>query len=121
MQSLKVARALVGVAIVVFISAGCVNTSPIAAPSDDPELVEGQQVYVSQCASCHGVQGEGGRGNQLSEGLVLSSFPSPLDQVELVINGSGQMPAYGKRLSEEQIAAVTRYTREVINSAGLGE
>ena len=120
MQSLKVARTVV-VATVAFISAGCINTSPIAAPSDDPELVEGQQVYASQCASCHGVQGEGGRGNQLSEGRVLTAYPNASDQLELVVNGSGQMPAYGKRLSEEQLAAVTRYTREVINSAGLGE
>lgn len=109
------------VATVAVIAAGCINNSPIAAPGDDAELVEGQQVYASQCASCHGVQGEGGRGKQLSEGTVLSAFPSPSDQLELVVNGSGQMPAFGKRLSEEQLAAVTRYTREVINTAGPGE
>lgn len=106
---------------IVFMLAGCINTSPIGAPSDDAELVAGQQVYASQCASCHGVQGQGGRGAQLSDGSVLSTYPTAADQLDVVVNGKGQMPAYGKRLSEEQLAAVVRYTREVINTAGTGE
>ncbi len=120
MRSLKVVRAA-GIVVVVLLLAGCINTSPIAAPSGDAELVAGQQVFASQCASCHGVQGQGGRGTQLSDGSVLSAYPNPADQLDLVVNGRGQMPAYGKRLSEEQLAAVVRYTREVINTAGTGE
>ena len=106
---------------VALVAAGCINDSQVAAPSDDAELLAGQQIYATQCASCHGLQGEGGRGKQLNEGLVLSAFPNPSDQLDVVVDGSGQMPAFGKRLSEEQLAAVTRYTREVINNAGPGE
>ncbi|NNF54115.1 MAG: c-type cytochrome [Acidimicrobiales bacterium] len=119
-RSLRVTRGI-GMAAILLVAASCINTSTIAAPSDDVELVEGQQVYTSQCASCHGVQGEGGRGKRLNEGEVLATYPNASDQLDLIVNGSGQMPAYGKRLSDEQINAVVRYTREVINSAGVEE
>ena len=100
---------------------GCIDNSALSAPNDDPELVAGQQVYTSQCASCHGAQGGGGRGNQLTEGMVLNAFPDPAAEVAQIVNGKGQMPAFGKRLTEEQIANVVRYTREVLNDAPARE
>jgi mono/diheme cytochrome c family protein len=98
------------------IGAGCVAGVVPEAPADDPELVQGRDVYIANCVSCHGGAGAGGRGNKLNEGQVLESFPDPADQVALVTGGRQAMPAFGDRLSNEEIEAVVRFTREVLAS-----
>ena len=41
-------------------------------------------------------------------------YPDPADQVAVVTNGRGGMPAFGDKLTEEEIAAVVEYTRTVL-------
>jgi mono/diheme cytochrome c family protein len=99
--------------------AGCgggEQTAPMpgGADADDTELLAGRDVWLSSCASCHGAAGRGGVGPKLSDGVVGERFPDAEDQVALVTDGSGTMPAMGGRLTPEQIAAVVRYTREVL-------
>lgn len=84
-----------------------------AAPSDDPVLVEGQQIYSQNCASCHGAAGGGGYGKKLA-GVVTTNYPNIDDQIALITNGKGAMPSFSKKLTAEQILAVSRYTREVL-------
>lgn len=86
-----------------------------AAPADDPELVLGRTVYANQCASCHGPDGGGGRGTQLNGGMLERAHPDPAAQRDIVANGRGTMPGFSGRLSAEEIDAVVRYTREIIN------
>jgi len=76
-------------------------------------LVEGQQVYSQNCASCHGAAGQGGYGKKLA-GVVTEKYPNIDDQIALITNGKGAMPSFSKKLSADQITAVTRYTREVL-------
>jgi len=90
------------------------GSSP-AAPSDNPVLVEGQQIYSQNCASCHGAAGGGGYGPKLA-GVVSTKYPNIDDQIALITNGKGAMPSFSKKLTAEQITAVTRYTREVLGS-----
>ena len=101
---------VVGTATLAACSGG--GSSP-AAPADDPELVQGQQIYSQNCASCHGAAGGGGYGKKLS-GVVTTKYPNIDDQLALITNGQGAMPAFSKKLTAEQIRAVTRYTREVL-------
>ncbi len=85
----------------------------IATPTD-PVLAEGQKVYRSQCASCHGTKGGGGQGSKLA-GVVEVKFPNIDDHIRIIAEGKGGgMPAFGKRLTAEQIEAVARYEREVL-------
>ncbi len=101
--------ALVGFA---FVVAAC-GAGAVALPADaDDQLRLGQQVYSRSCASCHGGAGGGGLGTQLSDGKVLAAFPDEADQAALISDGRKGMPAFGERLSEDEIAAVVRYTRE---------
>ncbi|MDA3040513.1 MAG: cytochrome c, partial [Actinomycetota bacterium] len=76
--------------------------------------VEGREVYGSLCASCHTADGSGGRGPALNQGRVVEAYPDVEDQIELVTNGRAAMPAFSGSLSADEIAAVVRYTREVI-------
>jgi cytochrome c oxidase cbb3-type subunit III len=75
----------------------------------------GQAIYTANCASCHGADGGGGIGPQLSGGAVVDRFPDADDQVDFVTHGRGSMPAFGGRLSAAEIRAVVEYTR-----TGLG-
>lgn len=93
-------------------AAGCSSEETPAAPSD-PVLAEGQQVYNSQCAGCHGRAGGGGFGSKLA-GEVTEAYPDISDQIALIAAGKGQMPGFEGRLSDEQLEAVALYTREVL-------
>jgi mono/diheme cytochrome c family protein len=105
----------------------------------DPVLAEGQEIYAAQCAGCHGGSGEGNTGRPLA-GEVYLTFPDIEGHIAWITNGSpaagtpygdpnrpggqhisqdgfGEMPAFGDSLTEEQILAVARYEREVLDSA----
>ncbi|HJX90886.1 MAG TPA: cytochrome b N-terminal domain-containing protein [Pyrinomonadaceae bacterium] len=71
---------------------------------------QGALVFHSkQCINCHSIGGAGGlRGPALDS--VAARFTS--DQlVRQVIQGSGNMPAYGKNLSPAEVAAVVAFMR----------
>jgi mono/diheme cytochrome c family protein len=95
--------------------AACSTGSSPAAPSDDPVLVEGQQIFSQNCASCHGSSGGGGFGAKLA-GVVTTKYPNIDDEISVIANGKGSMPAWNQKLSADQITAVARYTREVLGS-----
>ncbi|NNE72926.1 MAG: cytochrome c [Acidimicrobiales bacterium] len=80
----------------------------------DPVLLEGRQIYQVRCQSCHGSNGGGGRGPNIQSDQVVTAYPDPADQEAFVAAGKGQMPAYAERLTAAEIAAVVRYTREVL-------
>lgn len=82
------------------------------AGTTTPSGIDGAFVFSENCASCHGQEGEGGFGPELAGGAVVKAFPDPDDQVRFVSDGSGPMPAFGSRLSTEEIEAVVAYTRE---------
>ena len=81
----------------------------------DPVLAEGRAVYAKHCASCHGRSGGGGQGPRLNNGAVVEAYPDVDDQVAVVADGNGTMPSFVGRLTDRQIEAVTRYTREVLS------
>ncbi|HXQ71180.1 MAG TPA: c-type cytochrome, partial [Pyrinomonadaceae bacterium] len=73
-----------------------------------PLEIQGAVVFHSkQCINCHSVGGAGGL-----RGPTLDSVATRLtaDQlVRQVIQGSGNMPAYGKNLSPAEVAAVVSF------------
>ena len=78
-----------------------------------PGEVDGAQVFSNRCASCHGSDGGGGLGPQLSGGRAVARFPDIADQIKVITDGRGGMPGFGSRLSEAEIAAVAEYTRSL--------
>jgi mono/diheme cytochrome c family protein len=88
------------------------------------------------CAACHGGQGEGGVGPQLSGGKVLQTFPKFADQLYWVMEGTqgfqqqglttygtgvkkplggGNMPAWGDALTADKLIGVVRHEREKLS------
>lgn len=105
-----------------------------AATLEPPSLGEadpltfGEQVYASNCATCHGATGGGGVGPAMN-GLT-DNFSDPADQIEWIQLGSagfqsegrstygdnatpiaGGMPGWEGVLTPEEIAAVVFYER----------
>jgi cytochrome c oxidase subunit 2 len=90
----------------------------MAAQADDPSktfshedlMARGQKVFESRCAACHGAQGQGGVGKKL-DGSPIVNDPDPMKQVEVVLNGRNQMPAWKGQLSPTEIASVVTFTK----------
>jgi cbb3-type cytochrome c oxidase subunit III len=75
---------------------------------------EGREIFAEAgCGSCHVLEAAGGTGT-IGPNLDESSPAKPL-VVDRVTNGQGAMPAFGDRLSEEQIDTVADF---VVQSAG---
>lgn len=103
----------------VIVLSSCAGSSPAVPTSAngavDEELVIGLSIYEDKCASCHGVSGGGGTGSKLADGAVIEAYPDVNAQIAVVMTGPKSMPAFETQLSAEEIAAVVRYTREVLN------
>jgi mono/diheme cytochrome c family protein len=76
-----------------------------------PANAEGAAIFEDTCARCHGAEGQGVTAPALA-GTVVDRYPDPADQIAVVTQGSGAMPAFGGALSPEQIEAVVSFTRE---------
>ena len=115
----KIVEGLVAAAVVVFVVLLFTN-DPTPPPAVHPDVVaaaggvDGAAVFGQRCAGCHGGDGSGGIGPRLAAGRVLANFPDPQDQIAVVTDGRGGMPAFAERLTPDEIAAVVDYTRTVL-------
>ncbi len=115
----KIVEGLVAAAVVVFVVLLFTN-DPTPPPAVHPDVVaaaggvDGAALFGQRCAGCHGGDGSGGIGPRLAAGRVVANYPDPQDQIAVVTNGRGGMPAFAERLSPEEIAAVVDYTRTVL-------
>jgi mono/diheme cytochrome c family protein len=71
--------------------------------------------YKTNCVSCHG---QDGRGSPVGKSLHTADFHSAQVQQQsdaqlagVVAEGRGNMPAFGTRLSKDQIDALVKYIR----------
>jgi mono/diheme cytochrome c family protein len=91
---------------------------PASVPAQEVPI---EETYRRQCAACHGEQGRG-------DGRMARRFkPPPADfqdpegvakrtdeeLVEVITDGRASMPAFGDVLSEEVVAAVVTYVRDL--------
>lgn len=81
-------------------------------PPGDPQA--GAQIYAVQCASCHGPQGEGGIGKVLQASNFIQS-QSTAELVTLIQEGrpGTLMAGFADRLSEQEIADIVAWVREL--------
>ncbi|MGH8925983.1 MAG: c-type cytochrome [Acidimicrobiia bacterium] len=81
----------------------------------DPVQDDGARIYAARCSGCHGGAGQGLNGPPLA-GRMVERFPDGADQAAVVANGRNGMPAFGSRLSPEELAAVVEFTRSRLGS-----
>jgi len=84
------------------------STKPEFIQNRTPLELQGALIFQNkQCRTCHAIGGEGG-----SRGPDLTTVGSRMDEPQLVrqvIQGGGNMPAYGKNLSQEEVKALVSY------------
>lgn len=71
-------------------------------------LAHGKAVYVNYCARCHGESGDLAIAG--AKNLQLSMLDKN-EQLQLITQGKGAMPAFGKVLSPEEIMATVAYIK----------
>ena len=78
----------------------------------------GRAEFAGVCATCHGMQGQGGYGPKLSDNPMLTQTTG-LDAV--VRNGFGRMPAVGNDWTDAQLGALAQYAKtSVFKGASSG-
>jgi cytochrome c oxidase subunit 2 len=75
----------------------------------------GRAEFQGVCATCHGMQGEGGYGPQLSNNPLITQ-PSGLEAI--VRNGRGKMPPVGNSWTDAQLEALIMYTKSKVYKGG---
>jgi mono/diheme cytochrome c family protein len=74
-------------------------------------VIQGRRVFMNHCAECHGFDARGDEGSDLHN---LRAGDALIHQI--VTGGiKGEMPAYGKVLSEEDVRALIAYLRTLGN------
>jgi len=79
----------------------CGNAS--ISEADAPPPSEGEMVFNTNCAMCHGRKGDLGMSG--AKNLVTSALTRD-EVIAMVTSGKGTMMPYGETLSKKQIAAV---------------
>lgn len=88
------------------------------APREDVAHLTGEQIYTRICQGCHmpdakGAVGAGHYPALAHDGnLASAAYPAVM-----VINGRGNMPAFGPMLTDEQVAGVVNYVRTHFGNA----
>ncbi|UBV42795.1 cytochrome c [Deinococcus taeanensis] len=67
----------------------------------------GKTVFTTNCAGCHGAEGQGAIGPRLAGDEKLTQDPAYV--YNIVMKGKGAMPAVGQGLKENEVYAVANY------------
>jgi mono/diheme cytochrome c family protein len=115
--------------------AAYLKDQPPTTPAKEPEkpdpkvLTAGEAIYVDNCGACHRNSGEGAAGIFPSlKGNANLQAPDPSNAIRLVLEGgrapaTGQrptqfsMPAFGWKLTDQEIASVLSYARNAWGNA----
>ena len=112
----KRANALLAALATVLLVSGCAHRSRSGATGTTPALVssyDGGAIYRQQCATCHGVRGEGvaGVAPGLRLGAELDSHAALVAVTRGARHGDAVMPGWCGLLSDREIADVLAYIR----------
>ncbi|ARS36750.1 c-type cytochrome [Pontibacter actiniarum] len=71
------------------------------------QLSNAKAIYTQLCETCHGADGTKGLGGAAN--LQVSNL-SLKDRINVIENGRGLMPAFGRQLSDQEAEALAAYT-----------
>jgi mono/diheme cytochrome c family protein len=98
-------------------------TEPPVAPPPQAQMADGENIYKGACIACHEADGSGApRIYPPFPGNANLQSDDPTSTLRIILDGaqtvttprapnSGSMPAYGEKLSDQEIADVANYIR----------
>jgi len=109
LQKAPIRSAVMNAALPLLAMAGTIPISIAHGAESATGQPAGAQVYQqNSCFVCHGTLGGGGLGPRLAGNPLLTIGQFVVAQILL---GRGEMPPFGGKLSDQQIAAVAQYIR----------
>ncbi len=105
------------------------NSEPLVTPPSEATMTSGKEVYDHYCTACHEADGSSSPGVYPPlDGNALLQSADPSSTLRLILDGAqsvttprapntGQMPAYARQFSDEQIADVTTYIRNTFGNS----
>jgi cytochrome c6 len=106
-------------AAVLLLVALAVQLNGLALPGGLPKEPDAGAVFAKNCATCHGKDGRAktfkAKFNHARD-LTDSKWQMSVSDERLfnsITNGRGHMPAWGKKLSEEEINSLVAYVRRL--------
>ena len=92
--------------------AGAVAAEPVLSPGFRFSEQTGEALYSNACQACHMGNGEGAMGAGRYPALAKNPKLEPADHATyVVLHGQNAMPAVGRLMTDEQVAAVVNYIR----------
>ena len=90
----------------------------VTEPGSSPKAeLLGKQAFEGVCASCHGLDGQGGIGPAIASSPTLQNREALSN---LVHNGTGTMPAVGNTWDDRMVNALANYLKVKFGGAGGG-
>lgn len=116
----KFAKGLTALFAVSMLASGAAFAQPANDEATLKALMEqGEVVYADYCSACHGENGEGGGGPQLAGNGFVKGRAGLINQILFGATDHG-MPPFAPVLTDEEVAAVSTYIRNVWgNEAGI--
>lgn len=87
----------------------CLGTGAVFS-GQDTTLPDGKAIFEDKCARCHG--NDGTKGLLGAKNLKISQLPDA-ELLRVVTNGRRIMPAWGKRLSGQELQLVVNYVKQL--------
>jgi cytochrome c6 len=119
MRKIKEGWLLIGPAAALLLLAVAVQLSGFALPGGSPKAPHAGALFAKNCATCHGKDGSSktfkAKFNH-ARNLTDSEWQATVSDERLfnsITNGRGHMPAWGKKLSEEEINSLVTYVRHL--------
>lgn len=69
--------------------------------------------YKAKCAMCHGADGKGGKMGTRDFGSAEVKAETDAQLTEIITKGKGKMPAYGGKLTDDEIKGLVTYVRSL--------
>ena len=88
------------------------DSAPDPGTGEEAAVIDAASLFSMRCSGCHGAERQGANGPALLPGVLTKD---PAAYVNTITNGSGPMPAWGSRLSEDEINALVEFILSAVD------
>ncbi|WP_303722792.1 c-type cytochrome [Malonomonas rubra] len=84
-----------------------------ATPLTASTSIDAKKLFASYCSGCHGEDGKGGYGSDLSSPSYKYGRDTDTVKTSIADGREGRMPSFGNQLKDDEIAALAEYVLNI--------